>query len=171
MSVLYQPKYLKLQGWSLHIWTKYKGEVADVLDSIQIKSSSPKSSYQNLGIYIKKVQKNQPEMNIHQTYHTAIPEFQESYGYHWYLLIFFTNLFTYLRINQFICFIYFSLSLIWSYVFNLYFTYLLFPLPCLIIYYVIIMYPQRYLRKFLTCSSLCYNIIIYLIFLYFFHIN
>lgn len=58
MSVLYQPKYLKLQGWSLHIGTKYKGEVADVLDSIQIKSSSPKSSYQNLGIYIKKVQKN-----------------------------------------------------------------------------------------------------------------
>ena len=47
MSVLYQPKYLKLKGWSLHIWTKYKGEVADVLDSIQITSSNPKSSYQN----------------------------------------------------------------------------------------------------------------------------
>ena len=47
-----------------------------------------------------------------------------------------------------------------------------FSLPCYTIYFLLfIIYPFRYLIMFLTCSSLCYNIIIYLIFLYLLHIN
>ena len=80
------------------------------------------------------------------------------------------NLYVYLLIYIYICVLirFISLSLFQPFVFNFCLTFLPFPLPSLTIYYILFMYSFGYFIIFLTCSFLYHNIIICLVFIYFF---
>ena len=80
------------------------------------------------------------------------------------------HLFVYILIYLSICILIrlTSLSLFQPFVFNFCLTFLPFPLPSLTIYFIWFMYSFGYFIIFLTCSSLYHNIIICLVFMYFF---
>ena len=135
------------------------------------------SLWNNLLGYLKKTTVlNTFKHNLKKKYLDNLAGSQDLYDYSWNLLIFLTHLFIYLFIYSFIyvfihLFIYVSISLFSTYLFffliiqpfgfNFFFTYLPFPLPPLTVYFILfIMHPFRYLVIFLTCSYLCYNIII-----------
>ena len=128
------------------------------------------SLWNNLLGYLKKTTVlNTFKHNLKKKYLDNLAESQDLQNYYWYLLIFLTHLFIYLCIYYLFIYLFisvylhtqFSFSFIQPFVFNFYFTYLPFPLPPLTVYFILfIMHPFRYLFMFLTCSYLCYNIII-----------